>query len=124
MKYFNFTITNLFDTASPALPLPLTAVVDLSVSVLVRLADHLVDVRLGQLVADVTHHVAQFGGADEAVPVGVEDAERLPDLLLRVRVLDLLRHHVEELREVDGAAAWRPTDEPSRTTAPSVKMSY
>ena len=47
-------------------------VVDLSVAIDVRLADHLVDLLVRQLLAEVRHHVAQLGGADEAVAITIE----------------------------------------------------
>jgi hypothetical protein len=43
----------------------------------------------------------QLGRTDVPVPVLVEHLERLLDLLLRVRVAHLTRHHGEELGEVD-----------------------
>ena len=47
----------------------LTFVVNLSVSVNVGFSDHLVDFLVGQLLAQVGHHVTQFGGGNETVPV-------------------------------------------------------
>ena len=47
-------------------------VVNLPVAIDVRLADHLVDLLVRQLLAEVRHHVAQLGGADEAVAITVE----------------------------------------------------
>jgi hypothetical protein len=79
--------------------------VDAPVAVHVGLADHLVDLGVGQPLAEVGHHVPELGGRDEAVLVLVEHAERLPELLLRVAVLHPARHQVQELREVDGAVA-------------------
>ena len=49
--------------------LNLTFVVNLSVSVNVGFSDHLVDFLVGQLLAQVGHHVTQFGGGNETVPV-------------------------------------------------------
>ena len=51
-------------------------VVDLSVSVDVGLADHLVDLVVGELLAEVCNRVAQLRRRDEAVPWqrAVEDA--------------------------------------------------
>ena len=85
---------------------PVTIVADESVMVVVGLGNHLVDLFLGHLRADVAHDEAELVGADVPVTVLVEDAERLLDLVLhRVRVLDLLRHHVQELRKVHRPAA-------------------
>ena len=83
----------------------LTFVIDLSVSVDVSLSDHLVDLFVGQLLAEVRHDVPELGRRDEAVAVLVEDAEGFPDLLLGVGVFHLAGHHGEELGEVDGAVA-------------------
>ena len=83
----------------------LTFVVDLPVAVNVGLPDHLVHLLVRQLLAQVGHHVPQLRRADEAVAVLVEHSERLPDLLLTVRVLHLPRHHRQELGEVDSAIA-------------------
>ena len=82
-----------------------TIVADLSVLVVVGVIDQLLDLSLGQLSVDVGHDEPQLLPTDVARLLLVEDAERLADLLLRVRALDLLRHHVEELGEVDRPAA-------------------
>ena len=82
-----------------------TFVVDLPVSVDVGFADHFVDLLVGEFLAEVGHDVPQLGGRDEPVAVLVEHAERLTDLLFRVRVLHLARHHRQELREVDRPVA-------------------
>lgn len=84
----------------------LTFVIDLSVAINVSLADHLVDLLIGELLPEVGHDVAQLGGRYEPVAVLVEDAERFADLLLAVGVLHLARHHREELGEVYRAVAW------------------
>lgn len=83
----------------------LTLVIDLSVAVDVGLADHLVDFLVSELLAEVSHHVAQLGGRDEPVAVLVENTERLTDLLLAVRVFHLARHHCQEFGEVYRAIA-------------------
>ena len=44
-------------------------VVDLTVAVDVSLADHLVDLLVGQLLAEVGHHVTKLGRGDEPVAV-------------------------------------------------------
>ncbi len=46
-----------------------TFVIHLAVAVDVGLPDHLVDLLVGQLFAEVRHDVAKFGGGDEAVAV-------------------------------------------------------
>ena len=80
-------------------------IVDLPVTVDVCLADHLVDLLVRQLLAEVRHDVAQLGRGDEAVTVLVEDLEGLLDLLSTVRVLHLSCHHREELGEVNRAVS-------------------
>merc|ERR1711924_206524 len=80
-------------------------VVDLAVTVNIGLADHLVDLLVGQLLAEVGHDVAELSRGDEAVAVLVEHAEGLLELLLGVGVLHLARHQGAELGEVNGAVA-------------------
>mmetsp|Transcript_5766 Transcript_5766/g.11783 ORF Transcript_5766/g.11783 Transcript_5766/m.11783 type:complete len:206 (+) Transcript_5766:195-812(+) len=80
-------------------------VVDLPVTVNVGLADHLVNLLVGQLLTKVGHHVTQLSSGDEAVAVLVEHLEGLLQLLLRVGVLHLLGHQGKELGEIDGAVA-------------------
>lgn len=84
----------------------ITFVVDLTVAVDVSFPDHLVDLLVGELFAEVSHHVPQFGGRDETVAVLIEHPEGLADLLLTVGVLHLPRHHCEEFGEVDGSVAY------------------
>jgi hypothetical protein len=80
-------------------------VVDLAIAIDISLTDHLVDLLIGQLLAEVGHDVAELGSGDETILVLVEHPERLLELFLRVGVLHLASHEVEELREVDGAIA-------------------
>ena len=82
-----------------------TFVVDLTVTIDISLADHLVDLLVGELLAQIGHDVTQLSRRYEAVAVLVEDAERFADLLFGVRVLHLARHHRQELWKVDGAVA-------------------
>merc|ERR1711910_189913 len=67
--------------------------------------DHLIHLLIGELLSQVGHHVPELSRGDETVAVLVEDAERLPNLLLAVCVLHLPGHHGEELGEVDRAVA-------------------
>merc|ERR1712183_464302 len=64
-------------------------VIDLTIAVDVCLADHLVDLFVRELLAEVRHDVAQLRCADESVAIAIEDFERLDELLLPVRVLYL-----------------------------------
>lgn len=86
------------------------------VTVLVGLANHLVDLVVGQLLADGGHDVAQLSSGDEAVVIAVENLsslsaslsitsscrsksnlEGLTDFLLGVGILHLPGHHGKEL---------------------------
>lgn len=91
--------------------------VNASITILVSLADHLINLIVGQLLADRRHNVSQLGRRDEAVVVTVEDLiqsvsifltvsqcdvsgtsclESFPNLLLGVGILHLSGHHGEE----------------------------
>jgi hypothetical protein len=70
--------------------------VNAAVTVLVGLPNHLVDLVIGQFLADRSHDVTELGGGDETVVIAVEDLECFPDLLLGVGVLHLAGHHCEE----------------------------
>lgn len=83
----------------------LTFIIHEPVAVQVRFPDHVLHLLVGQLLAQVRHHVAQLRGTDEAVAVSVEDAKCLPQLLFLVRLLHLLRHHMQELVKFDRAVA-------------------
>jgi hypothetical protein len=76
-------------------------VVDLAVSVDVRLAQHLGELVVGESLAEVLEDVAQLIAGDEAVLILVEDAE----LVVGAGVAHLAGEEDEELVEVDGAAA-------------------
>ena len=54
-------------------------------------------------LTQVRHDMSQLCGTDVAVSVLVEDLEGLLDLLLRVGVAHLARHHRQELGEIDRA---------------------
>jgi hypothetical protein len=48
-----------------------------AVAVDVSLADHLIHLLIGQLLAEVGHHVPQLSRRDQSVAVAVEDLEGL-----------------------------------------------
>lgn len=50
--------------------------VDPPVTILVSLADHLVDFVISELLADRGHDVPELGSGDEAVVVAIEDLQR------------------------------------------------
>merc|ERR1712070_800695 len=52
-------------------------VVDLPIAIDVCLTDHLIDLLIRELLAEVRHHVAQLGGTDEATAIAVKDLESL-----------------------------------------------
>ena len=70
--------------------------INAAITVLVSLPDHLIDLVVGQLLANGGHDVAQLSGGNEAVVVTVKDLESFPDLLLRVGILHLAGHHGKE----------------------------
>jgi len=78
-------------------------VVDSAIAVLVSLSDHLINLIISELLADGGHDMSKLSSRNETVVVTVEHLESLADLLLRVGILHLARHHGEELRKVDGA---------------------
>lgn len=52
--------------------------VDPSITVLVSLADHFVDLVVSELLADRGHDMPELGGGDEAVVIAVEDLKDVP----------------------------------------------
>lgn len=76
-------------------------VVDLSITIDISFADHLIDLLISELLSKVGHDVTQLGSGDESVSVLVEDLERLEDLLLGIGVLHLSGHHRKELGEIN-----------------------
>lgn len=90
----------------------LTFVVDLTVAINIGLADHLVDLLVRQLLAQIRHYVAQLGGRDETVAVLVEYSESLSNLLFAVGVLHFTRHHRKELGKINGAVTCVPKKKP------------
>ena len=94
--------------------------VDASVAILVSFPDHLINLIIGQLLADRRHDMSQLGGGDEAIVVAIKNLESLckerrvnlflpahkhetltPNLLLAVGVLHFAGHHGEELGKVN-----------------------
>ena len=54
-----------------------TRTVNPAVAVLISLPDHLINLIVGQLLADRSHHVTELGRGDEAVVVAVKDLKGL-----------------------------------------------
>lgn len=71
--------------------------VDPSITILVGLPDHLINLVVGQLLSNRGHDVTELSGGDKAVVITVENLESLSDLLFGVSVLHLAGHHGEEL---------------------------
>merc|ERR1719506_895979 len=78
-------------------------VVDLTISIDICLTDHLVNLLICQLLAQVGHDVTQLSSRDKPVAIAVKDLEGFNELLLRVCVLHLTCHERQELREVNGS---------------------
>merc|ERR1719206_256788 len=64
-------------------------VIDLPVAIHIGLPDHLVDLFVRQLLAQVRHHVAKLCCAYETVAISVEDLEGLDEFFLCVCVFHL-----------------------------------
>merc|ERR1719247_246911 len=77
--------------------------VHLAITVAVRLVDHLLKLLIRHALAELLRDALEVLERDLARLVVVEQAERLEDLVLRVAVENLLRHHGHELRELDRA---------------------
>uniref|UniRef100_A0A6V2M3V7 Uncharacterized protein n=1 Tax=Ditylum brightwellii TaxID=49249 RepID=A0A6V2M3V7_9STRA len=82
-------------------------VVDLTISINIGLADHLINLLISELFPKVGHDVTQFGSRDEAISVLVENLEGLKNFLLTVCVLHLASHHCQKLGEVNGSISIR-----------------
>jgi hypothetical protein len=87
--------------------------IDSSITILISLSDHLIDLIICQLLANGRHDMTELSSRDEAIVITIEDLndqhplsldfadrahlERLSDLLLGVGILHLSCHHCEEL---------------------------
>ncbi|KAI6776161.1 hypothetical protein HG530_000106 [Fusarium avenaceum] len=69
--------------------------VDSAITVLVSLSNHLINLIIGELLADRGHDVSEFSSGNETVVITIENLESLTDLLLRVSVLHLAGHHID-----------------------------
>mmetsp|Transcript_14116 Transcript_14116/g.27867 ORF Transcript_14116/g.27867 Transcript_14116/m.27867 type:complete len:205 (-) Transcript_14116:16-630(-) len=75
----------------------------LAVTITISLIDHLLELLIRHVLAKLLGHALQVLERDLPGLVVVEEAEGLDDLLHRVALGHLGRHHLEELVEVDGA---------------------
>merc|ERR1712060_816333 len=80
----------------------------LTVSVTIRLVDHFLRLLVGHALAELFCHTLQVLKGDLASLVVVEETESFQDLVLRITVQDLVRHHLQELFVADRAAAVVP----------------
>merc|ERR1712187_187498 len=75
-------------------------IVDLTIAIDICLSNHLINLLIRQLLAEVRHHMPKLGRADEAIAITVEHLESLDEFLLGVGALHLTRHERQELREI------------------------
>jgi hypothetical protein len=80
--------------------------VDLPVSVTVRLVDHLLQLFVGHRLSQFAGHSLQVFQRDLASSVVVEQAEGLKDLLPGISLGDLAGHEFHEVAELDDAFAF------------------
>lgn len=69
---------------------------DGAIPILIRLLQHLVDLLIGQILAELPHHEPQLIARNAPAVVAVKDLKRHAHLVLEVRCRELNRHHVEE----------------------------
>merc|ERR1719387_1172954 len=79
--------------------------VDLAVTVTICLVDHLLELLIRHPLPKLLSHALQVLEGDLPRLVVVEEPECLQDLVLRVPVQDLVRHHLQELLVPDRPAA-------------------
>merc|ERR1719174_3311167 len=77
--------------------------VDLAVTITVGFVDHLLELLVSHPLTKLLCDALEILERDLAGLVIVEQAEGLEDLVLRIAIENLLRHHRHELREFDGA---------------------
>ena len=75
--------------------------VNFPIAVNIGLSDHVLDLLLGDGLAEVVHGEPELLAGDEAVAVAVEHLEGVSHVLLDIPAA--LHHHLNELIEVDGA---------------------
>merc|ERR1719161_3211754 len=76
--------------------------VNLAVTITVRFVDHLLQLLVRHPLPKLLRDALEVLERDLSGLVVIEEPERLEDLVLRVTVKDLLRHHRHELRKFDG----------------------
>ena len=81
-------------------------VVDVTITVEIRLTDHLSDILVGELLTKGDHGVSKLSGWDKTIAITIEDLEGLNELpllllLLGFGVLNLLGHELEESGDIN-----------------------
>merc|ERR1719515_355378 len=79
--------------------------VDLPIPVTICLVDHLLELLIRHPLPKLLRHALQILERDLSRLVVIEEPECLQDLVLRVPVQDLVRHHLQELFVLDRPAA-------------------
>ena len=82
-----------------------TVVVDLSISVLISLPDHIIHFFIRQFLPEVGHDVSQLGSVDETIAIMIKQFESIQQSLVRIRLSHHFRHQDQELTEFDGTIA-------------------
>merc|ERR1712023_512038 len=77
--------------------------VHLAVTIAIRFVDHLLKLLVRHPLPKLLRDALEVLERDFPGLVIIEEPESLEDLVLRVTVENLLRHHCHELRELDGA---------------------
>merc|ERR1719267_14757 len=77
--------------------------VHLAVTITVRFVDHLLKLLVRHPLPKLLRNALEVLERDLPGLIIVEEPESLKDLVLRVTIENLLRHHCHELRELDGA---------------------
>merc|ERR1712134_221053 len=75
-------------------------IIDLSVSIDISLANHLIDLFVGELLAKIGHHMPQLRSTNESVAIAIENLESFNQLLFCIGVLHLASHQRKELWEI------------------------
>ena len=79
--------------------------VDLAIAITVGLVDHVLELLVIDVLSELLSHAGEVAEGDLVGVVIVEQLEHLLDVLAGVLLAHLGRHHLQELLEVDRAAA-------------------
>ncbi|OQV11606.1 hypothetical protein BV898_14104 [Hypsibius exemplaris] len=81
-------------------------IINLPVAVKVHFANHFLQLFIGHFLTEIGHQMTQLLSEDESITVLVEDMKHLANLFLTLCLPDLLRHHRDELGEVNRTIAY------------------